>query len=197
VEVRGAPDRRIELAAIAEAAKDGVGLPPGERRLTDDTQFQADGSAIPSATTIAVVRIDRDTGRVALERLVAVDDIGTVVNPTIVIGQIAGGLAQGIAEALYEQMAWDDQGQLLTSTLLDYAVPTAHMVPDYELDLVETRSPFNPLGAKGVGESGCVSSPPAIVNAVLDALSPLGIRNLEMPLTSEKIWRALHRSSTH
>ncbi len=196
VEVRGAPERRLELARIAEAAREGAGLADGEHGLRDEGQFQADGNAVPFAATIAVVRVDRETGRVQLERLVAVDDIGTVVNPLIVDGQVAGGLTQGIAEALYERIAWDEDGQLLTATLLDYAVPTAEMVPDYEMDLVETPSPFNPLGAKGVGESGCVSAPPAIVNAVLDALAPLGVdlSRLTMPLTSEKLWRAMREA---
>jgi len=194
VEVRGAPERRVELIEIAAAARESVGLAPDERGLRDEDRFEADGNAIPFGAAIAVVRVDPETGRVRLERLVAVDDIGTVVNPLIVDGQIAGGLTQGIGEALYEQVAWDDDGQLLTATLLDYAVPTAGMVPDYELDLTETPSPINPLGAKGVGESGCVSAPPAIVNAVLDALSPLGIRDLNMPLTSEKLWQAIRRA---
>jgi aerobic carbon-monoxide dehydrogenase large subunit len=194
VQVRGVPERRLELAEIARAALDGVGLSPDERGLSEQDRFEAGGSAIPFAATVAVVRVDRETGRVRLERLVAVDDIGTVVNPLIVDGQIAGGLTQGIAEALYERITWDDQGQLLTASLLDYAVPTAEMVPEYELDMTETPSPFNPIGAKGVGESGCVSAPPAIVNAVLDALSPLGIRDLSMPLTSEQVWRAIQEA---
>src|SRR5262249_1687437 len=134
---------------------------------------------------------------VTIERLVAVDDVGTVVNPLIVEGQIMGGLTQGVAEALYERVVWDEDGQLMTSSLLDYAVPTAEMAPSYELDFTETPSPFNPLGAKGVGESGCVSAPPAIVNAVLDALAPLGIRNLNMPLTSEKVWQAIRQAEAH
>jgi len=192
VEVSGAPERRLELIQIAEAAQRGVGLPDGERGLKDDIQFEVDGAAIPFAATIAVVRIDRDTGRVNLERIVAVDDIGTVVNPLIVDGQVAGGLTQGIGEALYEAMVWDEEGQPQTATLSDYAVPTAHMVPSYDLDMTVTKSPFNPLGAKGVGESGCVSAPPAMTNAILDALEPLGIRYLAMPFTSYKLWRAIH-----
>jgi carbon-monoxide dehydrogenase large subunit len=128
---------------------------------------------------------------VVLERLVAVDDCGTVVNPLIVEGQIAGGLAQGVGQALFERIVYDDAGQLLTSSLLDYAVPTAKMVPDFELELACTPSPLNPLGAKGVGETGCVGAPPAIVNAVLDALAPLGVTRLDMPLTADRIWRAL------
>jgi carbon-monoxide dehydrogenase large subunit len=192
VEVQGAPEQRIELAQIAEAAERGVGLPEGERGLKDDIQFEVDGAAIPFAATVAVVRIDRDTGRVTIERCVAVDDIGTVVNPLIVDGQVAGGLTQGIGEALYEAMQWDEEGQPLTSTLADYAVPTAHMVPSYDLEMTVTKSPFNPLGAKGVGESGCVSAPPAIANAILDALAPLGVKDITMPFTSYKLWQAIH-----
>lgn len=191
VEVRGAPDQRLELGAIAEAAGRGIGLPAGERGLRDETDFKSEQGAVPFGACIAVVRIDRDTGFVKLERLVVVDDIGTVVNPVIVHGQVAGGLTQGIAEALYEQMVWDEDGQPLTATLQDYAVPVASMVPDYEMGMTETKSPFNPLGAKGVGEAGCVSAPPAITHAVLDALAPLGIRDLTMPFTPQKVWRAI------
>jgi aerobic carbon-monoxide dehydrogenase large subunit len=139
-----------------------------------------------------VVRIERETGRVHVERMVVVDDIGTVVNPLIVYGQIAGGVTQGIAEAFYEHLEWDSEGQPLTATLQDYAVPTAHMVPDFEIAMTETRSPYNPIGAKGVGESGCVSAPPAITNAVLDALEPFGVQGIHMPFTSEKLWRAVN-----
>ncbi|MFN8522277.1 MAG: xanthine dehydrogenase family protein molybdopterin-binding subunit [Chloroflexota bacterium] len=191
VQVKGAPERRLELGTLAAAARKGTGLPEGLNSLTAEQTFAADGNAIPFAAVLSVVKIDRDTGRVKLDRLVAVDDIGTAVNPLIVDGQVAGGLAQGIAEALYEAVQWDEDGQLLTATLQDYAVPTAEMVPDYELDLTVTPSPFNPIGAKGVGESGCVSAPPSIVNAVLDALAPFGIDDVPMPMTSEKIWRAL------
>jgi aerobic carbon-monoxide dehydrogenase large subunit len=194
VEVVGAPERCVGLDEIARSAAEGIGLSDGERGLKDDHRFQPGGDAVPFGAAIAVVGIDRDTGRVSLERLVVVDDCGTAVNPLIVEGQVAGGLAQGIGEALYERVVFDDDGQLLTASLLDYAVPTAPMVPDYELDLTVTPSPNNPLGAKGIGESGCVSAPPAIVNAVLDALAPLGISNLEMPLTSDRIWRAIREA---
>jgi carbon-monoxide dehydrogenase large subunit len=189
VQVVGVPDRRISLAQVANAA--------GPAGLHHDESFAAPADAVPFGATIAVVRIDRETGKVRLERLIAVDDCGTVVNPLIVDGQVSGGLAQGVAEALYERVVYDDNGQLLTSYLLEYAVPTADMLPDWELDLVCTPSPANPLGAKGVGESGCVSAPPAVVNAVLDALAPLGLdpvaTPLDMPLTPEKIWRTIQR----
>lgn len=196
VEVAGAADRRVELAQIARAAEQGIGLPPEERGLSHENRFEPSGENIPSGTTIAVVRIDRQTGKVKLQRLISVDDCGTVINPLIVDGQIMGGLAQGIGQALFERVVYDDDGQLLTMSLLDYAVPTARMVPDYELDLTETPSPNNPLGVKGVGESGCVSAPPAIVNAVLDALAPLGITHLDMPLTSDKIWQAIQAAQS-
>jgi aerobic carbon-monoxide dehydrogenase large subunit len=191
VQVQGAPEQRLELGEIARAAAEGVGLPEGERGLKDDTDFQAEVSAIPFAASIAVVKIERETGRVHLDRLIVVDDIGTVVNPLIVYGQIAGGLAQGVAESLYEHLEWDADGQPLTATLQDYAVPTAHMLPHFELDMTITPTPYNPIGAKGVGESGCVSAPPVITNAVLDALEPFGITDIGMPFTEQKVWRAL------
>jgi carbon-monoxide dehydrogenase large subunit len=182
VRVVGAPERQVSLAELAAAA---------ERGLAHELRFEPGVDTVPFGTTVAVVRVDRQTGRVALERLVSVDDCGVAINPLIVDGQIAGGLAQGIGEALYERIAYDSDGQLLTASLLDYAVPTAAMVPDYELELTETPSPNNPLGVKGVGESGAVAAPPAIVNAVLDALAPLGVRDLDMPLTSDRVWRAI------
>ena len=182
VHVVGVPERRLSLTEIAQAA----------RGLQHADTFHAPGDAVPFGAIVAVVRIDRETGRVRVERLIAVDDCGTVVNPLIVDGQVAGGLTQGIGEALYERVVFGSDGQLLTASLLEYAVPNADMVPDYTLDLVQTPSPNNPLGAKGIGESGCVSAPPAIVNAVLDALAPLGVRSLDMPLTPERIWRAIN-----
>jgi carbon-monoxide dehydrogenase large subunit len=195
VQVQGAPEQRLELAEIAAAAKEGVGLSAGESGLKDQADFSAEVSAIPFAATVAVVTIERETGTVKLDRMVVVDDIGTVVNPLIVYGQIMGGLTQGIAESLYEHLEWDETGQPLTATLQDYAVPTAHMLPTYELDMTVTKSPYNPIGAKGVGESGCVSAPPAITNAVLDALAPLGITEIRMPFTPLKVWRAIQAAS--
>jgi carbon-monoxide dehydrogenase large subunit len=191
VQVTGAPEQRLELGEIAAAAKEGIGLPEGESGLKDDADFSAEVSAIPFAASVAVVKIERETGRVKLDRMIVVDDIGTVVNPMIVYGQIEGGLAQGVAESLYEHLEWDSEGQPLTATLQDYAVPTAHMLPHFELDLTITKSPYNPIGAKGVGESGCVSAPPVITNAVRDALAPFGITDIGMPFTSDKVWRAL------
>jgi carbon-monoxide dehydrogenase large subunit len=185
-----------ELAALERDLVDGLGLPDGERGLKADGKFDPGKDTIPFGTTVAVVRVDLDSGHVRLERLITVDDCGTVINPLIVDGQIAGGLAQGIGQALYERIVFDEDGQLLTASLLDYAVPNADMLPDFELDLTVTPSPNNPLGVKGVGESGAVSAPPAIVNAVLDALAPLGIRQLDMPLTPERVWQAIQAART-
>ena len=186
VEVVGVPERRLSLAQISAATPGG---------LRQDGNFGGSGDAVPFGAAVAVVSIDRETGRVKLERLVVVDDCGTVVNPLIVLGQVSGGLAQGVGEALYERMVFGEDGQLLTGSLLEYAVPRADMLPDWELDLVNTPSTTNPVGAKGVGESGCVSAPPAVVNAVLDALAPLGFdpltMRLDMPLTPEKVWRVI------
>ena len=119
------------------------------------------------------------------------DDVGTVINPMLLKGQLHGGIAQGIAQALWEEIVYDDIGQLLTGSLMEYAAPKAADLPMFELDHTVTPTPHNPLGAKGVGEAGCVGAPQAVVNAVLDALSPLGIKSLDMPLRPEKVWRAI------
>jgi carbon-monoxide dehydrogenase large subunit len=154
VQVAGAPERRVSLATIARAAEDGIGLPTNERGLHHEDRFQPGGETVPFGTTMAVVRVDRETGAVALERLLSVVDCGTVINPLIVEGQLHGGLAQGIGQAMYERVVYDRDGQLVTMSLMDYAVPTARMLPRFEVNRTETLSPLNPLGAKGVGESG-------------------------------------------
>jgi carbon-monoxide dehydrogenase large subunit len=141
---------------------------------------------------VAVVEVDPETGETSLLRYVAVDDCGNVINPMIVEGQVHGGLAQGIGQALWEGAVYDDAGQLLTATLLDYAVPKAHKLISFETDRTVTPCPHNPLGVKGIGEAGTIASPAAVVNAVVDALTPHGIQHLDMPLTPEKVWRAIH-----
>jgi carbon-monoxide dehydrogenase large subunit len=189
--VVGSPDRALPIARVAAAAHGGAipaGLEPG---LDERAFFSADGSQFPFGTHVAVVSIDPDTGRVTVERFIAVDDCGTVINPLFVAGQVHGGLAQGFGQALWEEVVFDDDGQLVTGSLMDYAVPHADQLPSFELDHTETPSPWTPHGAKGVGEAGTTGAPPAIVNAVLDALRPLGVTALDMPLTSEKVWRAI------
>jgi len=140
---------------------------------------------------VALVSICRDTGRVRVEKLVAVDDSGTVVNPLIVEGQIHGSAAHGLGEALLERMVYDADGQVLTASLLDYALPTALVVPTWTTGHFSTPSPQQPFGAKGAGEAGNIGAPPAIVNAVLDALAPLGVTAVDVPLHDERIWRLI------
>jgi len=135
-----------------------------------------------------------ESGAVRLLRLVAVDDCGRVLNPLLVEGQIQGGLAQGIGQALWEEMAYDAGGQCLTASLMDYAAPRADLLPAYELDRIETPSPVNPLGAKGCGEAGTIGSTPAVVNAVIDALQPFGVTHLDMPLTAARVWTAIQEA---
>lgn len=164
-------------------------------KLRAEAVYTADGEAWACGCCLAQVSVDRFTGRVTLERLVCVDDAGTVVNPRLVDGQIAGGLAQGIGEALLERVVHDPFGQPLTGSLMDYALPRADDMPAIELDRMCTPSPFNTLGAKGVGEAGTIGAPPAIVNAVLDALAPLGVEHVDLPLTPERVWRAIRAAA--
>ena len=140
---------------------------------------------------MSVVEVDLDTGRVVPVRHVAVDDCGRIVNPLLVDGQVHGGLASGIAQALWEQFVYDDDGNPLTSTLAEYAVPSAAELPSFEAAHTETLSPLNPIGAKGIGESATIGSMPAVQNAVVDALSYLGVRHIDMPCTPERVWQAI------
>ena len=140
--------------------------------------------------------MDPDNGLVELKRYVAADDCGPQINPMIVQGQIHGGVVQGAGQALWEGAVYDDNGQLLTGTMNDYALPRAHMVPDIETISTETPSPHNPLGVKGVGETGTIASTVTIYNAVIDALRPLGITAIDMPITPEKVWQAIHRQGS-
>src|SRR5690606_33458598 len=145
----------------------------------------------PFGTHVCIVEVDPETGRVDIKRYVAVDDVGKVINPLIVEGQIHGGITQGVAQALWEAAVYDDNGQLVSGSLMDYALPRADLLPTFELDRTETPSPVNPLGVKGAGETGTIASTPAVVNAVVDALSPFGVKHLDMPLTPRKIWNVL------
>jgi carbon-monoxide dehydrogenase large subunit len=141
-----------------------------------------------------VVDIDAEIGEVKLERYIAVDDVGKVINPMIVDGQVHGGIAQGIAQALWEYGEYDESGQLVTASMMDYAVPKAEFFPSFEVERTETPTDVNPLGVKGAGETGTIASTPAVVNAVMDALAPLGIRHVDMPLTPERVWRAMREA---
>ncbi|HZS75993.1 MAG TPA: xanthine dehydrogenase family protein molybdopterin-binding subunit [Ktedonobacteraceae bacterium] len=199
VMVQGTPSRRIALGELARLVEEQPDLidqessnPVALKGLTAHHEFASQGPAYASGTHIAVVEVDTETGDTHILRYVAIDDCGRVLNHYLAESQIHGSIAQGIGQALFEQVLYDQEGQLLTGTLMDYALPTASELPGFLTAIIETPSPLNPLGAKGVGEAGCIGAPPAIVNAVLDALAPYGIDALDMPLTPEKIWQALH-----
>jgi carbon-monoxide dehydrogenase large subunit len=193
--VQGSPASQKTIAEIALAAHVGYDLPEGMEPFLDETSYyDPPNCTFPFGTHVCVVEVDRDTGKVEVRRYLAVDDVGNVVNPLIVDGQLHGGIAQGLAQALYEGAVYDENGELLTGTLNDYAIPKASMVPTYELDRTVTPSPTNPMGVKGAGEAGTIASTPAVANAVVDALSHLGIKHLDMPLTPERVWRAINES---
>jgi carbon-monoxide dehydrogenase large subunit len=193
--VKGSPETGKTIQEIAGAAALAYDLPEGEEPFLDDTTYyDPPNCTFPFGTHVAVVDVDPETGQVTLERYVAVDDVGRVINPMIVDGQVHGGIAQGVAQALWEGAVYDDQGQLTTSSLLDYAIPKAEFLPPLEVERTETPTDVNPLGIKGAGETGTIASTPAVVNAVVDALAPLGIRHLDMPLTPERVWRAMREA---
>ena len=191
--VAGLPERRVTWREVAAAAYGGGrGLPAGEMPGLEATHsFQPEAEVWTFGAIVCAVRIEAETGRVVIERLAWVDDAGTVINPLLAEGQLHGSLAQGLGQALLEAIVYDDDGQLVTGTLMDYAIPRADEVPPVIIEKTCTPSPRNPLGAKGVGEAGCIGIPPAVVNAVVDALTPFGITHLDMPLTPARLWSAL------
>jgi carbon-monoxide dehydrogenase large subunit len=193
--VAGSPDSGKTIQEIAAAAAVAYDLPPGEEPFLDDTSYyDPPNCTFPFGTHVAVVEVDPETGEVDLRRYVAVDDVGRVINPLIVDGQVHGGIAQGIAQALWEGAVYDEDGQLQTSSLTEYAVPKAEFFPPFEVERTETPTDVNPLGVKGAGETGTIAATPAVVNAVVDALAPLGISHIDMPLTPERVWQAIEGS---
>lgn len=194
--VRGAPGRAVTLAEVAAAAYQPGRLPPEiEMGLSASAVFTLPGPVFPSGAYAAVVEVLRESGEVRVLQFVAVDDAGRVVNPLLAEGQVIGAVVQGLGETLVEEAVYDDTGQLLTATFMDYGLLHAANAPAVTSAFIETRSPFNPLGAKGVGEAGTVATPAAVVNAVVDALAPLGVRDLDMPLTPQRLWRLIAPSS--
>jgi len=193
--VRGNPADAKTIQELAFATY-GAGLPPGmEHGLEAVTFFDPPNFVWPFGCHVCVVEVDADTGAVQIDRYVAVDDCGNVINPLVVDGQLHGGIAQGIAQALFEEVRYDDEtGQLLTGSLLDYFVPTIAELPDYELDRTVTPSPTNELGVKGIGEAGTIASSAAVINAIADALSPLGITHVEMPARPDRLWAAMQEA---
>jgi len=181
IHVAGVPSRGLALRELVDARR---------KVLRATGQYTVRGSTFPFGTHVAVVEVDPETGEVQLLHHFAVDDCGVVINPLLVEGQIHGGVAQSIGQALYEAAEYDASGQLVTGSLLDYAIPRATAIPFIVTARTETPSPRNPLGAKGVGEAGTIGAMPAVANAVIDALAPFGVRHLDMPLTPAKIWAA-------
>jgi carbon-monoxide dehydrogenase large subunit len=179
------PSKSVTWAEISSKATDD-GAP-----LVAEHDFVQSGASFPFGAHVSVVEVDTETGRVQPIRHVAVDDCGRILNPMLVDGQVHGGLASGIAQALWEEMVYDEAANPLTSTLAEYGIPSAAEFPPFEVAHTETPSPLNPLGAKGIGESATVGSTPAVQNAVVDALSHLGVRHLDMPCSPERVWRAI------
>jgi aerobic carbon-monoxide dehydrogenase large subunit len=190
--VRGDPDQGKAIGEIAFAAFAAHALPDGvEPSLDSDATYDPDNFSFPHGTHLCAVEVDTETGKVKIRSYVAVDDVGVVVNPLIVEGQVHGGIAQGIAQALYEEAAYDSSGNLETATLADYLIPSAADLPSFTTSRTTTPSTGNPLGVKGVGEAGTIASTPAVVNAIVDALRPLGVSDVPMPCTPQRVWRAI------
>ncbi|MBB4932703.1 carbon-monoxide dehydrogenase large subunit [Lipingzhangella halophila] len=193
--VRGSPESAKTIAECSLAVFTSHDLPEGiEPSIDSDATFDPANFSFPHGSHLCATEVDTETGQVRIRSYVAVDDVGRVVNPTIVEGQVHGGIAQGIAQALYEEASYDADGNLLAGTFVDYLVPSAADLPDFITDRTETPAPDHPLGAKGVGEAGTIASTPAVVNAVVDALRPSGVTDVPMPCTPERVWRAVRNA---
>jgi aerobic carbon-monoxide dehydrogenase large subunit len=195
--VKGSPENRKAMAEIAFASY-GANLPEGhELGLEAVAYFDPPNFVWPFGAHVCVVEVDPETGSVDMLKYVAVDDCGNVINPMIVEGQLHGGIAQGIAQALFEEVVYDDDGTLKTGTLLDYAMPTANEMPPLSLDSTVTPSPSNELGVKGIGEAGTIAASAAVINAITDALSPLGIKHIDMPASPDRLWKQMHEERAY
>ena len=196
LQVAGVPSNAVSWVELAAASQDATKLPddvePGA--LRDELDFDGTDSTFPFGAHVSVVEVDIETGRVTMLRHIAVDDCGRILNPMLVRGQQHGGIAQGAAQALYEHVMYDADGNPITSNLMDYAIPSAAELCSFETSNTQTDSPRNPLGAKGIGESGTIGSTPAIQNAVIDAVSHLGITHIDMPCTAERVWTAINNA---
>ena len=194
--IKGDPSKSMTTAEAGFLAFMGDKLPPGlEPGLDATRRFEPPNFVFPFGTHVCVVEVERATGAVHIRRYLAVDDCGRLLNPLIVEGQLHGGIAQGLAQAMFEEVIYDADGQLLTGTLMDYAIPHAEQVPHYELQHTVTPTNVNPLGIKGVGEAGTIGSTPAIANAIIDALAPFGVTHIDMPLRPEKLWSAMQKGA--
>lgn len=194
--VKGVPEQKRTFQEIAKSANFAWSLPEGiEPSLEMQAFFDPSNFVYPFGTHVAVVEVDEGTGEVKILRYIAVDDVGTVINPLIATGQIHGGLVQGVGQAMWEGISYSPDGQLQSGSFMDYAMPKARFFPELETTFTETPSPVNTLGTKGAGEAGTTGSIPAIVNAVVDALQPYGVKNIEMPLTPERVWSAMQKGA--
>jgi carbon-monoxide dehydrogenase large subunit len=192
--VRGTPGTGIGIQELGWATFSSHNWPEGvEPSLDADATYDPDNFSFPHGTHICAMEVDTETGFVKIRKYACVDDVGTIVNPLIVEGQVHGGLAQGIAQALYEEAIYDADGNLTTGSFVDYLVPSAADLPHFDTGNTVHTAPGNPIGAKGVGEAGCIASTPAVVNAALDAVRHLGVSDIRMPLTPERVWRAIHQ----
>jgi carbon-monoxide dehydrogenase large subunit len=193
--VKGSPDKSMTLADVATEAYIPADLPEGMEAGLDELAFYDPENFVwPFGAHACVVDVDVETGKVRVVRYIAVDDCGPAINPALIDGQVHGGVAHAIGQALYEQVVYDDTGQLITSTFVDYALPTAAELPSFETDRTETPSPVNSLGVKGVGEAGTIAASAAVTNAVIDALRPLGVTYMDMPLTPLRVWNAIQEA---
>lgn len=196
IHVKGSPDQAKSFAELSVATLTAHQLPDGmEPGLEETTFYDPANFTFPNSAHIAMVEVDRNTGEVKLTHYTSVDDVGKVINPLIVEGQMVGGVAQGVGQALWEHGVYDENGQLLSGSMMDYAMPRADGFPTILTDRIETPSPHNPLGVKGAGEMGTIASTITVANAVMDALAPLGVRHLDMPLTAEKLWKAIQSAN--
>ena len=192
IQVAGAPEVGKTFAEVADFAYVPVPLPPGlEPGLSEEAFFEPENNTYPFGCHIAMVEMDRETGETTLLRMIAVDDCGNIINPLIVEGQVHGGLAQGIGQAMFEEVVYDEDGQPVTASFMDYVMPRAADLPAFELDRTVTPTPVNPLGAKGVGEAGTIGASPCVINAAVDALAPFGVKHVDMPLRPERVWRLI------
>jgi carbon-monoxide dehydrogenase large subunit len=193
--VRGSPEKGMALADVAGAAYVPENLPDGMEPGLDETAFyDPENFVFPFGAHACVVDVDGETGKVDLVRYVAVDDCGPAINPLLIDGQVHGGITHGVGQALFEQIHYDEAGQLVTGSFVDYALATAAELPSYETDRTETRSPVNSLGVKGVGEAGTIAGSATVTNAVIDALRPLGVTYMDMPLTPMRVWSAINEA---
>jgi carbon-monoxide dehydrogenase large subunit len=190
-------DGRFHVAGTPAAARSWAELAAsqsGAGGLKVETDFNAEGATYPFGAHVVVVEVDTDTGKVVVQRVVAVDDAGRIVNPLLAEGQIHGGLAQGVAQALLEEFTYDGEGNPTSANLADYTFISAAELPSFETVHMETPTPLNELGVKGIGESGTIGSTPAVQNAVVDAVAHLGVRHIDMPTTPERVWRAIQEA---